>query len=69
MEGEEPELLLRLDRPAPGFAHLFVVPMGDQTMVSTRFHFFGDSGAAAAADAEREWSGWLSERCPQEVSA
>ena len=43
--------------------------MGDQTMVSTRFHFFGDSGAAAAADAEREWSGWLSERFPQEVSA
>ena len=69
MAGEEPELLLRLDRPAPGFAHLFIMPMGDQTMVSTRFHFFGDSGAAAAAVAEREWSGWLSERFPQEASA
>lgn len=69
MEGEEPELLLRLDRPAPGFAHLFVVPMGDQTLVSTRFHFFGDGGAVVAAEAEREWGGWLAERFPQEVSA
>lgn len=69
MDGEEPELLLRLDRPAPGFAHVFIMPMGDQTMVSARFHFFGDSGAAAAEEAEREWSGWLSERFPQEVSA
>lgn len=69
MEGEEPELLLRLDRPAPGLAHLFVMAMGDQTMVSARFHFFGNRGAAAAADAEREWSGWLSERFPREEAA
>jgi hypothetical protein len=69
MDGEEPELLLRLDRPAPGFAHLFIVPMGDQTMVSARFHFFGDGAAAAAADAEREWSGWLAERFPPEATA
>jgi hypothetical protein len=38
-------------------------------MVSMRFHFFGDSGAAATADAERAWTGWLSERFPQDASA
>lgn len=62
MEGVEPELLLRLERPAPGLAHLFTMPMGDQSMVSMRFHFFGDAGAAAAANAEREWNDWLAER-------
>jgi len=31
-----PELLLRLDRPAPGPAHLFVMPMGGQVLVSIR---------------------------------
>lgn len=42
--------------------------MGDQTLVSMRFHLYGDNGAAVAADAEREWSDWLAERFPQEVS-
>jgi uncharacterized protein YndB with AHSA1/START domain len=69
MEGEEPELFLRLDRPAPGLAHVFSMAMGDQTMVSVRFHLYGDTGAAVAADAERAWRGWLEERFPQEASA
>lgn len=68
MEGEEPELFLRLDRPAPGLAHVMVIGMGDQTLVSIRFHLYGDNGAAVAADAEREWNDWLAERFPQEVS-
>lgn len=69
MDGDEPELLLRLNQPAPGAAHLFVVPMGDQTMVSMRFHFYGERGAAAAAKAEREWSDWLARQFPQEAHA
>ncbi|MCI0630481.1 MAG: SRPBCC domain-containing protein [Phycisphaerales bacterium] len=69
MEGENPELLVRLERPAPGFAHVFIVPMGGPTMVWIRFYLYGDQGAAAVADAEREWSAWLAERFPQEVSA
>lgn len=65
MEGEEPELLLRLDLPAPGLAHVFSMAMGDQTLVSMRFHLYGDTGAAVAADAKREWNDWLAERFPQ----
>lgn len=65
MQGEEPELFLRLDRPAPGLAHLMVVAMGDQTLVSMRFHLYGDTGAAVAPDAERAWNDWLAERFPQ----
>jgi hypothetical protein len=65
MDGENPELLLRLDRPAPGLAHVFTIPMGDQTMVSMRFFFYGNQGAADAADSRRQWSDWLAERFPQ----
>ncbi len=65
MEGEEPELLLRLDQPAPGLAHLFIMPMGDQTMVSIRFFLYGDRGAAVAPEAKRAWSEWLAARFPE----
>lgn len=68
MQGEEPELFLRLNRPAPGLAHVMVMAMGDQTLVSMRLHLYGDNGAAVAADAEREWNDWLAERFPQEAS-
>jgi uncharacterized protein YndB with AHSA1/START domain len=67
-EGEEPELLLRVDRPAPGLAHVFIVPMGDQTVLSVRFHFFGDDADTVAAVAERAWGDWLAERFPREVT-
>ncbi|QBI21905.1 SRPBCC domain-containing protein [Egibacter rhizosphaerae] len=69
MGGEEPELLLRLERPAPGIAHLFLMPMGEQTMVSIRFFLYGDQGAAAAADAEQAWNDWLAARFPQDAPA
>jgi uncharacterized protein YndB with AHSA1/START domain len=59
-----PELLLRLERPAPGLAHMFVMPLGDQIMVSIRFYLYGDQGIAAATEAERGWSNWLAEKFP-----
>jgi uncharacterized protein YndB with AHSA1/START domain len=69
MGDEWPELLLRLERPAPGLAHVSTLALGEQTMVSLRFHLYGDPGAAAAPDVEREWTRWLAEQFPQEVSA
>jgi uncharacterized protein YndB with AHSA1/START domain len=61
---DHPELLLRLERPAPGLAHLFVLPMGGQVMVSVRFYLYGEQGAGAAGPTEREWTGWLAEKFP-----
>lgn len=69
MDGENPELLLLLDRPAPGLAHIFLMPMGGPTMVSVRFHLFGEHAAEAAADAERAWSEWLFDRFSREFPA
>jgi uncharacterized protein YndB with AHSA1/START domain len=70
-EGNEahPELLLRLDRPAPGLAHLFVMPMGGQVIVSIRFFFYGDQAKTAATEAERDWTDWLARKFPPAVSA
>ncbi|WP_120005090.1 SRPBCC family protein [Nesterenkonia muleiensis] len=66
MDGTEPELLLRLERPAPGFAHLFIMPMGEQTMVSLRVFLFGDEGTEIASDLESTWNHWLTTRFPPE---
>ncbi|MCC5786154.1 MAG: SRPBCC domain-containing protein [Phycisphaerales bacterium] len=68
MGDESPELLLKLDRPAPGFAHIFIMPMGEITMVSMRFYLFGDDAAAAAEQAKSEWNEWLAEKFPQEAA-
>jgi hypothetical protein len=60
-------LMVRLDQPAPGIAHVFVMPMGGPTMVSLRFLLYGDAGAAVAADTERAWHDWLAERFSMEM--
>jgi len=61
------ELLLRLDRPGPGLVHMFVMAMGGTVMVSIRFFFYGDQGAAAAATTERDWTNWLAAKFPAEA--
>lgn len=64
-EGEYPEeLLLRLDEPAPGLAHLFAMPMGSQVYLSIRFFLYGDQVPEAAARAEPLWQAWLQEHFP-----
>jgi hypothetical protein len=64
MEGEWPELLIRLERPAPGFAHLFIVPMGGPTMVTARFYLFGPHASGIEPEYESAWQAWISQRFP-----
>jgi uncharacterized protein YndB with AHSA1/START domain len=66
---EYPELLLRLDAPTTGIAHLFALPMGGQVYLPIRFYLYGDQAAAAAARAEPLWQAWLSERFPVAADA
>lgn len=58
------ELLLRLDEPAPGIAHLFAMSMGGQVYLSFRFYLYGDSAAAAAQRNEPLWQAWMSQQFP-----
>jgi hypothetical protein len=61
---EHPELLLRLDAPAPGIAHLFALPMGGQVYLPIRLYLFGDQPAAAAAREEPAWQAWMARHFP-----
>ena len=56
------ELLLRLDKPAPGIAHLFAMAMGGQVFLSMRIFLYGNQAAAAVARDEPLWQAWLAER-------
>lgn len=58
------ELLIRLDGPAPGLAHLFPLPMGDQVFVSLRFFLYGEQAPTAAARAEASWRAWMARHFP-----
>lgn len=56
------ELLIRLDEPAPGIAHLVPHAMGGQVYLTMRLYLFGENAPAAAAQAEAAWQAWLAER-------
>ena len=61
---EWPELLIRLDTPGPGIAHLVPHAMMGQVYLTTRFYLFGDRAADAAVRAEAAWNAWLQARFP-----
>jgi len=61
---EYPELLLRLDEPAPGIAHTFALPMGGQVLLPLRFYLYGERAATVAAAEEPVWQAWVAERFP-----
>jgi len=61
---EHPELLLRLDAPAPGIAHLFALPMGGQVYLPIRLYLFGDQPAAVSAREEPAWQAWMARHFP-----
>jgi uncharacterized protein YndB with AHSA1/START domain len=58
------ELLLRLDEPVPGIAHLVPHAMGGQVYLSIRFFLYGDQAPAAVARAEPMWQAWMNEHFP-----
>jgi uncharacterized protein YndB with AHSA1/START domain len=58
------ELLLVLDRPAPGIAHLFAMPMGGVVLLSLRLYLFGPQAAPAVQRNEPLWQAWTAEHFP-----
>jgi uncharacterized protein YndB with AHSA1/START domain len=59
-EGPE-ELLVRLDQPAPGIAHLVPHAMGGQVYLTLRFYLYGDDASSIASEAQAAWQGWMDE--------
>lgn len=63
-ESWDEEMILRLEEPAPGIAHLFAMPMDSNTLLSARVHFFGPTAAEAVRRDAPIWRAWFSERFP-----
>jgi hypothetical protein len=59
---EHPELLLRLDQPAPGLGHMFAMPMGGQTCLPLRIYLYGQGAAETAAREQAAWQTWFEEQ-------
>jgi len=66
-EGPKTELMLRLEQPAPGVAHLSVMPMGGQSYVYVCLYLYGEGGRAVAAREEPVWQAWLGRLFPAPV--
>ncbi len=63
------ELILRLDEPAPGLAHLFAMSMAGQVYLPIPCYLYGEQAPAALACAEPAWQVWIGERfAPAEAS-
>lgn len=62
-----PELMLRLEQPAPGTAYLFAMPMGGQVCVSVVLYLYGDGARAVVAREEPVWRAWLDRLFPAPV--
>jgi hypothetical protein len=57
-----PELLIRLDKPAPGIAHLFAMSMGGQVILPLRLYLFGKDARDVVARDQPSWVRWMSQR-------
>jgi uncharacterized protein YndB with AHSA1/START domain len=58
------ELLLRLDQPCGGVAHLFAMPMGGQVILSIRLYLYGQKASGVAAEVEPSWQAWVNRHFP-----
>lgn len=57
-------VILRLDKPARGLAHMIGFPMGGPVYVSVRFYLYGPEAAGVAGAVEADWKQWLAARFP-----
>jgi uncharacterized protein YndB with AHSA1/START domain len=57
-------VVLRIDRPAPGTALIFVNSWRDAVYANVHAHLFGAEAASVAAREEPAWRAWMAERFP-----
>jgi uncharacterized protein YndB with AHSA1/START domain len=65
--GPKDELMLRLEQPTPGTAHLSAMPMSGQVCLYICLYLYGEGASAVAAREEPLWQGWLARLFPAPV--
>ena len=66
---DHPEVILRLDEPAPGIAHLFAMSMGGQVYLPIRLFLYGERAGHVGAREERSWQSWIAQHFPAGAGA
>jgi hypothetical protein len=56
--------LLRLDKPGPGTAALYIITIAGSVMAAFSFYLYGDQAAGTVARATPRWQAWIQERFP-----
>jgi hypothetical protein len=62
-------LLVRLDEPAHGIAHLFAMPMGGNICLPIRFYLYGEQASIVRTREEPVWRAWLDKQFPSAAVA
>ena len=62
------ELLLRLEEPVSGVAHVQPMVMGNQACLSVRLYLYGAHARAVQAREEPEWQAWIQKLLPAEAA-
>lgn len=62
--GHPHQLLLRLESPTSGLAHLFAFAPGGPVLLMVRLYLYGEQAAAVVARDEPGWQAWLQELFP-----
>jgi hypothetical protein len=57
-------VLLRLDKPGPGIAALYIMTIPGSVIAVFNFYLYGDQAAATAARETLLWQAWVEERFP-----
>jgi uncharacterized protein YndB with AHSA1/START domain len=57
-----PELLVQIDKPGPGLAHAFPMPMAGQVFLTVRLYLYGQDAPATIARVQPVWKKWIGER-------
>ena len=60
----ETEVILHIDEPTSGVAHLFVWPINDQILLSVRFYLYGEDATEVVSREEPRWRSWMEEQFP-----
>ncbi|HET9326105.1 MAG TPA: SRPBCC domain-containing protein [Candidatus Eisenbacteria bacterium] len=63
----DPELMLRLEEPAPGTAQLALMPMGGQMCVYLCLYLYGEGARSVATREAPVWQAWLARLFPAPV--
>jgi len=58
------EVILHIDEPTSGVAHLFVWPINNQILLSVRFYLYGEDATEVVSREDPRWRSWMEERFP-----